>query len=57
MGNSVSKYSLKAVNSHPAASHNLLLRQFDEVWNLRQRFHVSKLAFGAGIDALTVNDL
>jgi hypothetical protein len=52
MGNSVSKHSLKAVNSRTAASHNLLLCQFDEVWNLRQRFHVSKLAFGAGIDAL-----
>jgi len=57
MGNSVSKHSLKAVNSYPAASHNLLLCQFDEVRNLRQRFPVSKLAFGAGIDALTVNHL
>src|SRR3989442_8749344 len=52
MGNSVSKHSLEAVNSHTAASHNLLLCQFDEVRKLRQRFHVSKLAFGAGIVAL-----
>src|SRR5215467_6014293 len=52
MGNSVSKHSLKAVNSPTAASHNLLLRQFDEVGKLRQRFHVSKLAFGGGIVAL-----
>src|SRR5947208_11862055 len=52
MGNSVSKHSLETVNSPTAASHNLLLCQFDEVRKLRQRFHVSKLAFGAGIVAL-----
>ena len=52
MGNSVSKHSLETVNSPTAASHNLLLCQFDEVRKLRQRFHVSKLAFGAGIAAL-----
>src|SRR6266487_20189 len=52
MGNSVSKHSLETVTSPTAASHNLLLCQFDEVRKLRQRFHVSKLAFGAGIVAL-----